>query len=108
MTKQVNKIYGYIGLSMKAGKVSFGTDSVVESIEKKKAKLIIIASDCSERTKKNFEKIAIESHIPIIVYGTVDEISKSIGKENKAVIAIKDTSIAKEIEKVINGGDTIG
>ena len=30
---------------------------------------------------------------------TVDEISKCIGKDNKAVIGIKDNNIAKEIAK---------
>ena len=34
---------------------------------------------------------------------TVDEISKCIGKDNKAVIGIKDNNIAKEIAKKIDG-----
>ena len=33
-----NKILGLIGLAMKAGKVSFGADSVEEGIEKRKIK----------------------------------------------------------------------
>ena len=39
---------------------------------------------------------------------TVNEISKCIGKDNKAVIGIKDNNIAKEIAKKIDGGEVIG
>ena len=34
--------------------------------------------------------------------------SHAIGKNNKAVIGIKDLSFANEIEKIINGGEAIG
>lgn len=39
---------------------------------------------------------------------TVDEISKCIGKDNKAVIGIKDNNIAKEIAKKLMGVKLLG
>lgn len=39
---------------------------------------------------------------------TIDEISSSIGKDNKAVIAIKDINFSNEILKLIDGGEIIG
>ena len=36
------------------------------------------------------------------------EISKSIGNENKTVIGVKDKNLALAIEKILNGGDVIG
>ena len=38
----------------------------------------------------------------------IEEISKSIGKNNKAVIGIKDINFANSIQKKYNGGDVIG
>ena len=38
-----NKVLGLIGLAMKAGKISFGADSVEENIIKKKVKLVILS-----------------------------------------------------------------
>ena len=40
--------------------------------------------------------------------GGIEELSKSIGKSNKAIIGVKDINIAKEIEKINNGGEFIG
>lgn len=103
-----DKILGFIGLSAKAGKVSFGADSVEMEIKKGKIKLVIIAKDSSERTKNKFSKICKEKDIKLICHETIENISKSIGKSNKAIIGIKDINIANQIIKIYNGGESIG
>ena len=103
-----NKIYGLLGLARRAGKISFGTESAKETIEKNKAKLVIVAEDCSDRTKKNFELVCKNENVPIRIFGTIESLSKSIGQSNKAVIVIKDENFAKELLKKIDGGEIIG
>lgn len=103
-----NKILGLIGLAMKAGKVCFGADSVEEEIKNKKVKLLIISYEASERTKNKFKKIIPQYNIPIIIDGSIEQLSKSIGKSNKAIIGIKDINLASEINKKYNGGEIIG
>ena len=99
-----NKILGLLGLASRARNVCFGADSVEEDIKKKKVKLVIIATDSSDRTKRRFIKLCEESQIPIFIYESIDKISKAIGKSNKAVIGIKDFNISKEIERIYNRG----
>lgn len=102
------KLCGLIGLAMRAGQVAFGTDSCLEQINKRKAKLIFLANDASERTKKIFKEKCEEEHIQLCEEITIQDLSKCIGKENKAVIAIKDINFAKAMQKIINGGEIIG
>ena len=102
------KILGLIGLSAKAGKISFGSDSVEDQIKKKKVKLVIMAEDSSERTKDKFKKLTEKYNIPCIIIGEIEELSKAIGKSNKAIIGIKDLNLSKEIQKINNGGEVIG
>ena len=47
-----NRIYGLIGLCMKAGKVLSGNEQVEKGIRKGKGYLLILAADSSEQTKK--------------------------------------------------------
>ena len=103
-----NNILGLIGLAMKAGKIAFGADSVEESILKRKVKLVIVSEESSERTKSKFIKLCQNYNIPIIIDGNIDDLSKTIGKSNKAVIGIKDINIANSIQKKYDGGDIIG
>ena len=103
-----NKVYGLLGLTAKAGKIAFGTDSCEDLIAKKKLKLVIVAEDSSERTINNFKQKCEQSNIDFYIFGKKDDISKSIGKVNKTVIGIKDKNLAGAIKKILNGGDVIG
>ena len=93
---------------MKAGKVCFGADSVEDEMKRKKVKLLIIATDASERTKNKFIQLAQKEKTPVITYEIIDNLSKAIGKSNKAIIGIKDINFAKTIQKKYDGGDIIG
>lgn len=103
-----NNILGLIGLAMKARKIAFGADSVEESILKRKVKLVIVSEESSERTKSKFIKLCQNYNRPIIIDGNIDDLSKTIGKSNKAVIGIKDINFANSIQKKYDGGDIIG
>ena len=103
-----NKILGLIGLAARARKISFGADSVELQAQKKKVYLIILAQNSSVRTKEKFQKISEKYKIPIIITETIENLSKAIGKNNKAILGIEDINLANEIQKIINGGEAIG
>lgn len=104
----VNKVSGLLGISTKAGKVVCGMDSVLEEIFKKNVKLVIVAEDASEKTIKNIKYYCNKEDVELFIYGTIFENSKSIGKQNKAIIGIKDQNLAEAIKKVIHGGEEFG
>ena len=103
-----NKALRLLGLATRAGKIAFGTESVIDTIKKNKASLVLVAEDAAERTKRNIMRIAEENKVPIKIYESIETLSKSIGKENKAIIAIKDKNFSSEILKIIVGGEIIG
>ena len=103
-----SKILGLIGLAARARKVSFGADSVELEAQKNKVYLIILAQDSSSRTKEKFQKISEKYNVPIIITQTIEDLSKAIGKSNKAILGIEDINLASEIQKMNNGGEAIG
>lgn len=102
------KILGLLGLSAKAGKIFFGADSTIEAIQKRKVSLVIVAQDAADRTKNNIKKLCDENNIDFFISGDIEELSKAIGKNNKAIIGIKDINLASEIKRIYNGGEVIG
>ena len=104
----MNKILGLIGLSAKAGKIVFGTEACIDAIQKGNVKLLIVSTEASEKSKKNFNYYAEKYNVPIVFYETIENLSKSIGKKNKIVIGIKDQNLSNEIQKKLNGGEVIG
>lgn len=102
-----NKILGLLGLATKAGKVISGTDIVIENIKSKKINLIVLASDSSEKTKKNFVYMCEQYNIRYIICSEIYELSKAIGKGNRAVLGVKDKNFAEQIYKIY-GGEVVG
>ena len=98
-----------LGISAKAGKIVCGTDATIDDIERHKVKLVIVAENASDKTKKNMKYVCDKNKVPILEFGDIDEISKTIGKTNKAIIGIKSKSLSEAIEKLIkdNGGELI-
>ncbi len=104
----INKVYGLLGISAKAGKVFAGTDLVLDEMSKNKVKLVIVAKDTSEKTIKNMKYYCDKNKVELLIYGTIDENSRAIGKKNKAIIAISDSKLASAIKKEILGGEEFG
>lgn len=104
----INKVYGLLGLCARMGKIVSGMDAVEVEIKKKSIELIIVAEDASEKTIKNVKYLAENNQIQVVVIGNIFDNSKAIGKENRAVIAIKDKNIAEGVKKIIFGGEAFG
>lgn len=102
------KICGLLGLATRAGKIVFGTEATITAINKNKVNLILISEEAAERTKINFKEICEKNNIPMRIVLKTEELSNSIGKENKVVVGITDINFSKEMIKIINGGEVIG
>lgn len=77
------------------GKVVSGMDAVVESIERHKTKLVIVAKDASEKSTKNIKYVCTNNGVTIIQLSTIEDLSHFIGKRNKAIIGITDENFSK-------------
>lgn len=104
-----NKVLGMLGISAKAGKVVSGNDATIEDIERHRVKLVIVAENASDKTKKNMKFVCNKYKIPIFEFGEIDEISKTIGKSNKAIIGVKSRDLSEAIVRLIeyDGGELI-
>ncbi len=90
------RIYSMLGLCMRAGMLAYGADMCEEKMKYGKVSMLIIANDASDNTKNRFKKLA-DKKIVYREFGTIDEISHAIGKENKAIVGILDVNFCKKI-----------
>lgn len=101
----MQKFKSALGLAQKAGKLASGDTSVETSIKGHKAKLLIIATDVADNTKKNLKILAERYSIPAYEILTKAELGMAIGKAQRACIAVLDVNFVKMIEKNINQTD---
>lgn len=93
----MDKALAMIGLCMKAGQVVAGEFSVENGLKKGNVKLVIIATDASDNTKKKFRNMCDYREVPYYEYADKSELGHCIGKESRASIGICDDSFAKSI-----------
>jgi len=98
MLNEFEKLKNLIGLAQKAGKIKSGDAAVLEAIEKKSIKLIIIAEDTAQSVKTELDK-ANKSDIPIIVFGDKVLLGDIIGKSPRGMLGIADTGFAVAIKE---------
>lgn len=90
----MHKIYSMLGIARKGGNISIGFDATVSDVEKSKSILVIIASDASDKTKKNTKFICDKYNCNYIEFGEKEIIGKSLGRKVVSVLSIRDKNIA--------------
>lgn len=86
-----------LSLAIKAQKVVSG-DQVLKAVRNNSAKLILIASDASDNTKKKYCDKAKFYHVDYLIVANSTAISKAIGKHQRMYVAIVDEGFAKMIK----------
>ena len=102
-----DKLFGFISLSRKAGKLIMGFDAVKEAVYSEKALVVIYASDLSARTASSMDKvIEVGSNPPyrLVTEFTMYDYSQICGKL-VGVLAIADQGFADGIHKLTSKGE---
>ena len=87
-----------LGLAYKAKKIVLG-EEVLEQLSK--IRLLLIASDISEKSRERFEKKCHYYNIEHIDVFTAEHLSMALGKENVKVIGITDKGFVQSLKKKI-------
>lgn len=90
-----------LGLAYRARRCSLGVDSIVKDIQNKRAKLVLIANDCSSHTRKKIVDKCNTYHIPCVIVDDRDTLSHAIGQSHRVAIAILDQGFATKISSLL-------
>lgn len=90
-----------MGLAQRAGKIISGENMVKEALTKNKpVHLLIMAGDASPRVKKEFIFLAEKKKIQLQEISEKEELGGSIGKGERAIIAVIDINFAKSLKEL--------
>lgn len=72
-----------------------------KSVKEGTAKLVIVADDASDNTKKEFRDMCTYYKVPCYEYSSKEELGRSMGKEMRASLSITDSGFANSITKLM-------
>ena len=102
-----DKVLSLIGLAMKAGRCTSGETMTENETKLGRARLVIVASDASDNTKKKFRDMCKFYKVPIYIYGDKDTLGHAMGKEFRASLAILDEGFADGIQRELKDREDI-
>jgi len=88
-------IISLMQMARKAGKLVMGTAACEQSLKRRKAKLCIIASDISERTKKQIIKLV--KHQKVLICGSKSSLGEAFARNELGIITVEDSNFARGI-----------
>lgn len=96
-----NKILSLAGLAMKAGKVASGEFATEKAVKSGLARLVLVAENASDNTKKMFANMCDYYKVPLYFYGDKETLGAAIGRQFRASLALTDEGFAKAVTKEI-------
>lgn len=93
-----------LGFAARAGHLTTGEHGGKAAIRRKKAKLVVLATDAADTTKDELLSMAQQHGIPLVQALTMEEIGMAIGKSKRAVVAILDENFACQIKMMTENG----
>lgn len=89
------KALSMLGLARKAGKIASGEFQTEEALKKDRARLVIMAGDASDNTKKKFRNMSDWHHVRYIVLSDRATLGSCIGCGSRSSIAVLDPGFAQ-------------
>lgn len=102
----MDKLLNLIGLAKKAGKLEVGEEPVGAAARSKHARLILIASDAAENTRRRAKHFGDAGEcICLEIPATKEALGKALGRTSCALLALTDIGFAEAIAKKLAEGD---
>ncbi len=93
-----NKVLSLIGLATKAGKAASGEFSAQKAVKSGLARVVLVAEDASDNTKKMFVNMCTYYKVPVYFYSDKETLGAAMGKMYRASVAVTDEGLGKAIE----------
>ena len=101
------KLLGMLGLAARARKLLMGTELVTQGVRSGKARMVIVACDASENTKKRVFNCCVYyececREVPV----TASDLASALGHSGSLTsVAVTDVHMAKGIRKILEASD---
>ncbi len=97
MTEQIeNQVISFLGLCMRAGRITSGQEACVDLARKEDAALVLMDAAASENTRKRITDACHSHNVPLYEVSE-GELGRAIGKKGRMVVALKADGMAQKL-----------
>jgi len=97
-----DKVFSYLGFAAKSRNMVTGYNTCEMMMARRKIKLLIVAEDLAENTKKKMTQQCDKYNIDLKIFGKSEILSQKTGNSGKGIFGITDSHFAKIISEEID------
>ena len=86
---------GLLGLGARGGRVAIGVGAARAALQRGEARVLVLASDASERALEKVERLAGGTGVPVIRGPAAGTIGDRLGRPPVMAVAVRDRELAK-------------
>ena len=101
MTKEVRAVLDLIGLSVRAGAVTYGTQAVRAAVREGDVRRAILAGDTAAAQRQKLVPLLDARKIPYFIGFTQEELGAAVGRAPVAAIGISNERLAGRIGELL-------
>lgn len=94
-----------ISMGQRAGKLASGSFAVKNNLNRGKVRLLLIAIDAAAHSVHELNGLASAKGVPVLSYGSKDDLGRLIGKSPRTALAITDEHMARGILEAFERGE---
>lgn len=93
------KIKNLLSLATKSGNVVSGEEMCIKGMNQNSIYLIILSEEASNNTNKKFKDKTSYRNVPIYIWGSKEELGKTIGKTSRTTVGVLDYGFSQTLIK---------
>lgn len=91
------KALSALGMAMRAGKLATGDDTAMKAVRQGKAKLVLLAADASDNTRKKYRDKCATYGVKLVEAFDRYALGAAIGKADRVIVAVLERGFADMI-----------
>ncbi|MBO6178804.1 MAG: ribosomal L7Ae/L30e/S12e/Gadd45 family protein [Selenomonadaceae bacterium] len=96
-----DRLLNTLSMAARARRITSGVTLATEAIKKGEAKLILLASDAEDETKKDIYDLSQKYSLEVCEVFNKETLGGIIGKAQRAVVAILDAGFSEAIKRAL-------
>lgn len=104
-TAAEKRIYSLLGLAARAGRLVSGNYMTEQAVRDGKARLVVVAADAGDTTRKLFRNKCASYHVPLLFVGEREGLGRAIGRQWRSAAAVTDPGLADAVQKLAQDGE---
>lgn len=95
------KMINLLGMAQKANQLISGEFAIEKKIPEGRIRLLLVATDASEASKRQYEKMAQTHEVPFAYALSKEDLGQCTGKSYRAAVAVLDPGFSTALRKLL-------